>query len=192
MAVWDVASPAVVNAKFKLMVGVRCSADCKLTDREIEIYDQEGGKAATEKVGGVPWPGTGALYWTEVELKAPDTEGSYTWQVKFPKSDVEIPHLETCSSFGFKVVNPPECTVTVEVIDKDEKTPLKDASVILHPYRAKTDESGIARLEVAKGGYQLYVTREDKYEIFKTTVQVTDNLTIKAELIVPPVMEGDF
>ena len=192
MAVWDIPVTVQLNTAFKVKVGIKCSAECNLTGNKIEIYDQEGDKASTEKLGGIPWPGTSALYWTEVELKAPNTEGNYTWQAKFTKPDIEIPHLETGSSFGFKVVNPPECTVTVEVIDKDEQTSIKDAYVILHPYRTKTDESGIARLEVAKGGYQLYVTGEDKYEIFETTVLVTDNLTIKAELIVPPVMEGDF
>lgn len=192
MAIWDIPVIVQLNTSFKVKVGIKCSAECNMASHKIEIYDQEGDKAATEKLSNVPWPGTSALYWTEVEVIAPDIEGNYTWQVKLPKLDKEASHLETSSSFGFKVVNPPECTVTVEVIDKDEKTPLKDASVILHPYRAKSDENGIARLEVAKGGYQLYVTGEDKYEILRASVQITDNLTIKAELIVPPILEGDF
>ena len=190
MAVWDAASPAVVNAKFKLKVGVRCSADCKLTNREIEIYDQEGCKAATEKLGEVPWPGTAALYWAEVELKTPDIEGSYTWQAKFPKPDIDIPHLETCTSFGFVVVNPPDCTLTVEVIDKETRSPISNASISLHPYRTKTDENGRARLDVAKGEYQLYVTGAD-YEMFKKNIIITDNLNIESELAAAPVMLED-
>jgi hypothetical protein len=71
MAVWDVPSPIVFTTKFKLKVGVKCSADCKLTDKNIEIYDQKGGKVATGKLGGVPWSATSALYWAEVNLKPP-------------------------------------------------------------------------------------------------------------------------
>ncbi len=189
MTIWDVASPAVVSTKFTLKIGVKCSADCKLTNKEIEIYDEEGAKAATEKLSDVPWPDTG-LYWTEVELKAPDTEGCYTWQVKFPKTDIEITHLESCTSFGFVVVNPPDCTVTVEVIDKETRSPISKASISLHPYRTKTDENGRARLDVAKGEYQLYVTGTD-YEMFKKNIIVKDNLNIESELAATLVMVED-
>lgn len=189
IAVWDVASPVVMDSKFKIKVGVRCSADCNLIGKEIEICDQKAVRIATEKLGETPWPDTG-LYWTEVELKAPDTEGCYTWQVKFPKPDIEIPHLDSCTSFGFVVVNPPDCTVTVEVIDKETRLPISKASISLHPYRTKTDGNGRARLDVAKGEYQLYVTGVD-YEMFKKNIIVTDNLNIESELAVAPVMSED-
>ena len=185
MAVWDVASPIVFNAKFKLKVGVRCSADCKLTDKQIEIYDQEGAKVATEKLGDVPWPGTNTLYWAEVELKAPGTEGYYRWEVKFPKLDLELPHEEASCTFGFATARPPEHMVTVEVIDKDTKTPIKNADILLHPYRGYTDERGMARLMVPKGEYELYVSKNE-YETFQTTVKVASDVAVKAELLVVP------
>ncbi len=190
MAVWDIPVLIQLNTAFKVKVGIKCSAECNLSGNNIEIYDQEGRIVVTEKLSHIPWPGTVALYWAEVELKTPDTEGSYTWQVKFPKPDIEIPHLETCKFFSFLVVNAPDVTVTVEVINKETRSPISNASIILHPYRTKMDESGIARLEVAKGEYKLYVTAEG-YEMFKKTVKVTDDLNIIAELDVPPVTVED-
>lgn len=186
MAVWDVPSPVVFNAKFKLKVGVRCPADCKLTDKQIEIYDHEGGKVATEKLGDVPWPGTGTLYWAEVELKSPGTEGYYTWEARFPEPDLELPHEEASHTFGFRTGKPPEHVVTVEVIDKDTKTPIENADVLLHPYRGYTDDGGVAKLEVPKGEYELYVSK-NKYETFQTTVKAASDVAVKAELLVAPV-----
>jgi hypothetical protein len=186
MAVWDVPSPIAVGDRFRMKVGVKCSADCKLTDKQIEIYDHEGGKVATEKLGDVPWPGTGTLYWAEVELKSPGTEGYYTWEARFPEPDLELPHEEASHTFGFRTGEPPEHVVTVEVIDKDTKTPIKNADVLLHPYRGYTDERGMARLMVPKDKYELYVSKNE-YETFQRTVKAANDVAIKAELLVAPV-----
>lgn len=186
MAVWDVPSPIVVGDRFRMKVGVKCSADCKLTDKHIEIYDHEGGKVATEKLGDVPWPDTGTMYWAEVELKSPGTEGYYRWTVKFPEPDLEPPHEAAAYTFAFRSARPPERVVTVEVIDKDTKTPIKNADVLLHPYRGCTDERGMARLMVPKGEYKLHVSK-NKYETLQTTVKAASDVAVKAELLVAPV-----
>ena len=188
IAVWDVPCPIVFNTKFKLKVGVRCSAECKLAGRKIEIYDKEGGKVATEKLGGVPWPATSALYWAEVELKAPSIEGCYRWTAKFPKPDLELPHEGTFCTFGFATALPPEHMVTVEVIDKNTKTMIKNARVFLcsyggYPYRNLTDDGGVAKVSVPKGEYNICVLK-DEYETFETTAEVASDVAIKAELLV--------
>jgi hypothetical protein len=190
MAVWDIPSSIVFNAKFKLKVGVRCSADCKVTDKVIEIYDHEGAKVATGTLGDVPWPGTDTLYWTEVELEAPAVEGYYTWEAKFPEPELELPRQEASHAFGFRTGKPPEHLVTVEVIDKDTQTPIKNADVILHPYRAYTDEDGVAEVEVPKAEYKLYVSK-DKYKTFQTIVKVASDVTVKAELLVAPIRKHE-
>jgi hypothetical protein len=188
IAVWDVPSPVAFGDEFKLKIGVKCSADCKLMGKEVEIYDQEGGEVATKELGGVPWAGTTALYWAEVELEAPSAEGYYTWEVKFPKPDLEFPHEGASSSFSFTTARPPEHAVTVEVIAQDTKTPIKNAHVLLrphsgYPYRSYTDEGGVTKLEVPKGKHELYVSKSD-YDTFQTSVEVASDLTIKAELSV--------
>ena len=190
MVVWDVPSPIAFGAEFKLKVGVACSAECKLTGKEIEIYDHEGAKVATETLGGVPWSGTSAVYWAEVELEAPAVEGYYTWTAKFPEPELELPHEEASHTFGFRTGKPPEHEVTVEVIDKDTKTPLKGARVSLHPYRGYTDDGGVAKVEVPKGNYEFYVSKNN-YKIFQTTVKVASDIAVKVELLViPPDPDG--
>ena len=42
MAVWDLPSPITITSKFRLKVGVGCSAGCKLSGGTVEVRDQEG------------------------------------------------------------------------------------------------------------------------------------------------------
>jgi len=185
MAVWDVPSPVAFGTKFRLKAGVKCSADCKLTGKEIEIYDHEGARVGKGTLGDVPWSATSAMYWAEVELEAPGTEGYYAWEARFPKPDLELPHEGVAYTFAFVTARQPEHMVTVEVTDKDTKAPIKGADVVLHPYRGYTDEGGVARVSVPKGEYKLYVSRDD-YKDFETTAQVAGDATVTAELVFWP------
>ncbi len=189
IAVWDVPSPIVVNSKFKVKVGVRCSADCRLTDSKVEIYDQEGSRVATELLGGVPWQGTSGLYWTDVELESPGTEGYRAWQAKFPKPDEALAHEAACFAFGFMTARPPEHQVAVEVIDKRTKTPIENAYVLLSPYRNHTGQDGVAKVGVARGEYELNVSKAD-YKPFQTNVNVSGDMAIRAELVFSPVKDN--
>ncbi len=189
MAVWDVPSAIAFNDKFKIKVGVKCSAECKLMDKKIAVYGPKGKRMATGALGGVPWPGSSALYWAEVELEAPGVEGYYRWRVKFPKPDLELPHEGASYHFAFTTARPPEHVVTVEVTSEDKKTPIENAYVILHrhggyPYRGYTHQGGVAKLEVPNGEYTLYASKGDEYQTFQTTVEIADDATMKAELSV--------
>ena len=190
MAVWDVPFPIVVNAKFKLKVGVKCSVDCKLTGKEVEIYDQDGGRIATGTLGDVPWSGTTGLYWAEVEILAPGGEGFCKWDVKFPKPDLPLAHEGAASSIASRTAKPPEHMVTVEVIDKDKKIPLEYAAVALHSsgttYRENTDEGGVAKLNVPKGEYELLVALAEYMEFRMATYEVAGDAIVKVELSLIP------
>jgi len=188
ITVWDVPSPIAFGDEFKIKVGVRCSAGCNLTGKEVAIHDYEGVKVATGTLGDVPWSGTSALYWAEVELEAPGTEGCYAWEAKFPKPDLELPHEGASYAFAFGTARQPEHVVTVEVLDKATNTPIRHADVILHPYRDHTDERGMARLMVPKGEYELYVSGSDR-KTFQTTVKVASDVAVRAELLVAPVVD---
>ena len=181
MAIWDVPSPIAVGAKFRLKVGVKCSAECSLHTKKIEIYNGEGTGVATGTLGAAPWPGTNALYWAEVELEAPSAEACYTWTVSFPKPDLGLPHEGSAGTFTFATTKPPEHRVTVEVIDKDKKTPVKGAQVVLYPYRGCTDDAGVTRVYVPKGEYKVRVFKDD-YADFQTSIEVTGSVALKAEL----------
>lgn len=188
MAVWDVPSPVAFGDRFRIKVGVKCSAGCELRDKEIEVFDHGGRKVASGALGGAPWSDTRALYWREVGLEAPGEEGHYVWRIEFPKRDVDLLHEESSSSFSFTTGRPPEHLVTVEVIGQDTKAPLRRAEVLLRPesgfpYRGSTDESGVAKVEVPNGEYTLYVSKGDDYATFQTTVDANGNVTVKTELV---------
>jgi hypothetical protein len=145
---------------------------------------------ATGTLGEVPGSGATALSCAEVELKAPSIEGRHRWTAKFPKPDLELPHEESSCTFAFGTARQADHVVTIEVINGETKTPMKNAQVTLRPliyrgnaYMSDSDDGGVARLSVPKDEYQLYVLGDGK-EYFLPTVDVTGDVTIKAELSV--------
>jgi hypothetical protein len=200
---WDIPSAIVVGARFRIRVGIKCSTACDLTNSGFAIYNHEGIQVAAGMLSGDWWPDTTGLYVTEVELEAPSAEGLYTWTVNSPGpppqragerapgapgSSVGIPHAEGSVSFGVRVVRHPEYVVTVETVDKVNQTPLSGAHVVMHPYKAVTDERGIAELRVAGGTYKLFVS-QNSYLTFGLPVEVTAHMTARAELDEEPVTE---
>ena len=188
VVVWDVPSAVVIGERFRIKVGIKCSDECDLTNREFEILDHDATRITTGTLTGDQWPGTTGLYVAEVELKAPGAEALYTWSVKIPGSDGEIPHAEGSTSFGVRVVSHPDYLVTVEAFDRESQQPLSAARVVMHPYKAVTDEHGRAEVRVAKGTYTLFVS-QTRYLTFGMPVDVTADMTARAELDVEPVTE---
>jgi hypothetical protein len=190
---WDIPSAITVGEKFRMKVGLRCSTECRLANAQVAVYDHEGAHVATGVLGSDVWPGTTALYFAEIEVRAPASEGLYTWTVKGPstgfgeatQSDDEIPHAEAAGSFGVRAVSHPEYVVRVETIDMESQTPLSGARVVMHPYKAVTDDRGIAEVRVAKGAYNLFVS-QTSYVTFGLPVDVTADMTARAELYLEP------
>jgi hypothetical protein len=188
--VWGLPSAISAGERFSFKVGIRCSAGCKLAGRALSITDQDGVEVAAAKCEDV-WPGTSALYFAEVEAQAPRTPGDITWQVTTPASEQGMPHAAGSCGFAVKVVAPPDHEVTVEAFDGDTLTPIKGAHVLLHPYRALTDERGVARVKVAKGRYTLFVSGFN-YIGHERIIDVTSDVTARAELAVEPEEEVDI
>ena len=140
----------------------------------------EGAQVATGTLPDERWPGTTGLYVAEIELDAPAGEGLYTWSVRG--------HAEGFTSFGVRVVSAPECLVRVEAVDQITQTPISGARVVMHPYKAVTDERGVAEVRVAKGAYKLFVS-QTRYLTFALPVDVTADMTARAELDLEPVHE---
>jgi hypothetical protein len=184
---WDTPSAVVVGERFRIKVGIKCSNECELARRDFGIYDHEGKQVATSTVSGDRWPSTG-LHVAEVELQAPAREGLYTWSVRSTGSDTAIPHDQGSINFGIRVVSHPDYWVRVEAIEQASQAPLSGARVVMHPYQAVTDERGIAEVRVAKGTYQLFVTQTN-YLTFGLPVEVTEDMTVRAELDLEPVPE---
>jgi hypothetical protein len=181
LTAWDVPSATVAGERFKVAVGARCSAGCDLGGRELTIIDQEGARAGTVKLGREPWPGTEALYFAEIEAKAPLTVGSHPWEAKIAGWEAKRPHAAGSYSMIVRVVSAPDCEVTVRAVDRENQTPIKGARVVMHPYRAVTDDNGIARVRVARGQYDILVSGS-RYLPAATSVEVSADLITSAEL----------
>ena len=183
--VWDVPSATGAGERFRFAVGVRCPAGCDLAGRELRLFDQEGSGTGTVKLGRDIWPGTEALYFAEVEARAPLEAGSHQWEVKMAGWDAERPHAAGSLPLIVRVVGAPDCEVTVRAIDREKQTPIKGARVVMHPYRAVTDENGMARVRVARGQYDILVSGS-RYLPACASVEVTADMTTRAELDVEP------
>lgn len=179
--VWDVPSATVAGERFRVSVGARCSAGCNLGGRELTLFDQEGSPVGTVKLGHDIWPGTEALYFAEIEARAPQTAGSYSWEVKAADGGSELPHATGSLPLMVRVVSAPDCEVTVKAIDRETQTPIAGARVVMHPYRAMTDGDGIAKVRVARGSYDILVSGS-RYLPVSTSVEVTADVITTAQL----------
>jgi hypothetical protein len=193
--VWGMPSTAIVGERFSVKVGIKCAHECSLAGAEVEILSEEGGPRGRGRLSDERWPGTSALHVADVELDAPAEDGLHTWTAKGPStmigegsSTLKIPHDEASTSFGVRVVTRPECLVTVEAVDQASQAPLTGARVVMHPYKAVTDERGVAQVRVAKGAYQLFVS-QTSYVTFGVPVEVAADMTARAELLLEPVRE---
>jgi hypothetical protein len=189
--VWGMPSVVAPGERFKFKIGIKCSAGCKLSGRPFSIFDHEGAQVGAGSLLDEIWPGTTALYFAEVEVEAPRATGAYQWHVETHRSDSGVPHEAPSSAFAVKVVGPPDHEVTVEAFDSATQAPIKGAHVLLHPYRALTDERGVAKVNVAKGRYQLFVSGFN-YIAHQDIIDVTDDVTTRAELTVEAERQEDY
>ena len=179
--VWDVPPVTVAGERFKVSIGLRCSAGCDLSGQELGLFDQDGARLGRAELGSNVWPGTEALYFAEVEAEAPLTAGNHRWEVRTGDWVSELPHAAGSFPMVVRVVSPPDCEVAVAVVDREKQTPIKGARVVMHPYRAVTDDSGIARVRVTRGQYDILVSGSG-YLPVSTSVEVTADLATRAEL----------
>ncbi len=181
VVVWDAPPTVECGKRFGIKLGVTCPSGCRPTGWAIEVRDHEGKSQATATSSDAPWPGTATLYYAEIDLMAPDAEGLFSWEARAPGSGAEIPHAEGTARFGVRVVLPPECCVTVIAVEAERHTPVRGATVVAHPYRAVTDERGVAVVRVRKGAYRLFVSGPNHVP-FRWDGEMTTDVTIRAEL----------
>lgn len=181
LTVWDVPPTIAAGERFRFKVGVRCSAGCCLAGQALSIVDQDGAQVGAANLGNEVWPGTDTLYVTEVEAQAPPAAGTHRWEASIAVSDAELPHAAGSLAMAVRVVDSPDCEITVEAFDREQQAPIKGARVVMHPYRALTDENGVAKVKVTKGQYDILVSAS-KYLPVSTTVDVTADMITRAEL----------
>jgi hypothetical protein len=187
IVVWDVPSAIECGAAFRFKVGVRCAEDCSAAARRVEICDAAGGSLAVAAVGDRPFPGTDALHFAELELRAPPTEGAHVWQARVAAAeagadaDDRPAHTAASAVFHVRAVPPPDCVLKVIAVDARSGIPVPGARVVVHPYHAMTNLEGVAELKVPKGAYRLFVSGRDRFP-FRADGEVHADTTIRAEL----------
>ena len=95
--------------------------------------------------------------------------------------DAELSHAPGSFPLVVRTVTAPDCEVTIRAVDREKQTPIKGARVVMHPYRAVTDDNGIARVRVAKGQYDILVSGS-QYLPACASVEVTADMITSAEL----------
>ena len=181
IVVWGAPSAIECGQKFSVKLGVKCSCACRPDGWTIEVRDHGQKTLANVRPGDAPWPGTDALYYADVELTAPDTEGLYEWEGRLSATALDIAHSECSATFGVRVVPTAECRLTVVAVDMESQAPVSGAKVVVHPYRTSTDERGVAEMSVPKGTFRLFVSGRN-YLPFRSDGEATRDVTIRAEL----------
>lgn len=184
LVVWDVPSAVLAGERAKLKVGLKCSSECPLEGTEVAVFDHEGRLAGRAALGADHWPG-GTLHFAEIAFVAPANIGQHLWQARVVGSGTGMAHADASLPFGVTTVPQPDCTVTVTALDAEQRTPLKNVRVVIHPYRGTTNEQGVAELKLPKGDYRMFISAY-RYEPTDRTIAVNDDLVTTAELFREP------
>jgi hypothetical protein len=190
LAVWDIPSPVIRGKPFTLKVGVKSSAGCDLFGRRISVLNEAGDLLASTALGATPWPGTDALYWSELAVPAPNSEGLLTWAVQCDAAGLSPPHRDAIAQFSMAIVAPPEHHLTVKVIDEATGVGVANAQLRLGAFRAATAESGAAQLMLPTGAYDLTVWKPG-YTSPVVAVRVDADAAIEVAVAVAALPEDD-
>lgn len=184
LAVWDIPAAISAGEHYAVKVGAKSSSGCALGGCRIEVLDQSGAVVAQGALGAEPWPGTGALFWSEIELCAPSMPGVAPLAVRFAGTGPN----GAASPFCVAVVAAPEHVLTVTVMA--EGHPLADAIVRAGPVRATTDAAGRVRLHLAKGSHELAVWKTG-YDAPVMPLAVEADAAVRIEALAQPEDDPD-
>jgi hypothetical protein len=181
IAVWDLASPVVIGHRTTLKAGIACPSGCNLTGSRIDIHDETGTRVGGGEAGAAPWPATSALYWAQLEVDAPETEGEHSWSVRATAPGTW--HTLVSSVIRFIASRPPEHRVTFEVIEKGSGVPLAGVELRLGTFRAVTNDAGIAHVDVPGGTYEACAWKIG-CDLLSTTAHIAGDDTIRLQVTV--------
>lgn len=190
LAVWAVPSSATAGEPFAIKVGAKSSGGCDLRGCRIEVRDAAGAVVASGCLGDTPWPGTSALLWAELHLRAPAEPGMATYIAQIDAAELDLPHEAACSSFIVAVTGPPAHLLMVKVIAKETAAPIEDAQIRLGPHRAATDRAGLAEIRMPKGCYELLVWKAG-YEAATMPIEIDADAFVQVEALAQPEEDAD-
>jgi len=188
LAVWDITPTVATGERFAVKIGAKSSAGCAMGGCRIEVLDKAGAVAGSGRLGEAPWPGTDALFWAEVELRAPAEPGLITLAARVDTAAMDEPHEGASSPFSVSVVGKREHTLTVKV--HAAGAPVEEAYVRLGAYRATTNAAGVATVTMAKGRYELVVWKAG-YDTPVTPVMIEADAIVQIEARAVPEDDPD-
>jgi hypothetical protein len=187
VSVWDVPATVDRGEFFSVKVGIKCPAECAPDGWELQVKDHQERIQSTQCVRPEAWPGTSALSGAAFELTAPAETGLFEWSVVAAADDIASGHADplhdaVSARFNVRVVPAAELRLTVVAIDRETGSAVSGARVVAHPYRAKTDAAGIAVLQLPRGAYRLFVSRQ-AFLPLRLEGEFAEDTTLRAELL---------
>jgi len=189
LAVWDLPSPIVIGRRTTLKTGIACSSGCNLNGSRIEIYDETGTRVGGGEAGPAPWPATSALYWAELEVDAPETEGEHAWSVRAAAPGTS--HANVTSGIRFIASRPPEHRVRVEVIEQGSGVPVADVELRVGRFRVATNDAGTAHVDVPGDAYEVCAWKLG-YQMLSHTADIAGDTTIQLVMSVEAAPEQPY
>ena len=189
IAVWDLTSPVVIGRRTTLKAGLACSSGCNLNGSRIEIYDETGTRVGGGEAGAEPWPATSALYWAELEVDAPETEGEHAWSVRAAAPGTS--HANVTSGIRFIASRPPEHRVRVEVIEQGSGVPVADVELRVGRFRVATNDAGTAHVDVPGDAYEVCAWKLG-YQMLSHTADIAGDTTIQLVMSVEAAPEQPY
>src|SRR5947207_3246769 len=92
LAVWDIPAAVAAGVHFTVKVGAKSSGGTPLGGCRVTVLDSDSAVVASGVLGAEPWQGTDALYWSEVELCAPQAPGLASLSARFDAVSLDEPH----------------------------------------------------------------------------------------------------
>jgi hypothetical protein len=181
LAIWAVPSPVQVAERFSITVGAKSSGACNLAGGRVAILDENDAEIGHAMLGDMPWPDTSALYWARIELAAPPREGTFSWRAAFAARELALPHSGASAGFSFAAAKRPEHRLTLKVVDSETAAPLDEVEVALGPYRAVTDDAGLAKLDMPAGHYGVAAWKSG-FEAPPITIEITQDTQVEVTL----------
>lgn len=191
LGVWGVPPAIEAGRSFSIQIGAKCSSGCNLEGQTFRVRDHDGEEVARGAFSGETLPGSEGLYVAQVDMTSPRAEGRHDWTVAVDPPDLSYPHEGAATTFRVTSVAPADCIVRIEAVDIEKQHPLANMSVVMHPYRARTDEDGLAELRVTRGDYTVFISGRGYYPV-KRVLQVAADLTATAPLEAEPPQSGDW
>jgi hypothetical protein len=156
VVVWGVPPAIMMGENFTFYAGLRCSANCSLKERPLEVRDEKNRILATATTGAT-WRDTQALHYTKITLTAPKSLGTASWKVYAPSTGLEVPHSIGVTIFPVTTVLAGQYKISIKSINSVTKQVIPGAQVVAHPFRAMTDSNGNATLSLPGGEYRVSV-----------------------------------